>query len=418
VVAILGFSDEQIRRAVVDMYTAVAKSPDASFHFPHGDKGCRIAGYTESQIDETPSTALESYAGVGCPFKSEVIKAGDTVLDIGSGSGTDALIAARIVGTQGRVKALDTTAAMRSKLQSVLIEERINNVEVLAGDAEQLPVDDASVDVVTSNGVLNLVPNKRRAVEEIFRVLKPGGYAQIADIIIKVPVTPDCKEDPALWAECVVGASIDETYLNLFRDAGFEQVEIIENYDYFAHSPNDETRTVAKRFGGRAVVLRMRRAEVAPPAAVKFLRRVNPLRAWHNLQRRGLFGVLAWLVAFLVCEGTLAVVALLSLGGVTLAIDEKIWAGAVVFMSILALITIALGWRKHGNFWPILPAAAGAAVVTYTMLVNYNMLIELCGFAFLAGAAFWDYRLKQYAAAPGPKHVRRSQVETVALESR
>ena len=409
-VAILGFSKEQVREAVVDMYTAVANSPRAHYHFPVGETGCRVANYPVALLRELPPAALESFAGVGNPFRADCICSGDTVLDIGSGSGTDAMIAAKMVGATGKIWALDTTPAMSQKFEQTLAQANVRNVETLRGDAEEIPLPDASVDVVTSNGVLNLVPDKRRAIREIFRVLRPGGRVQIADIVIDVPVTPDCKDDPQLWAECVVGATVDEAYLNLFRDAGFEDVEVLHNYDYFAHSPSSETQQVARRFGARALELGMRRAQVAPSPVVQWMKRLSPVRLLSAWRRRGLWGILALGAAILACYGTLALIGLLSAMGAGLAINEGAWAGAITAFAALTVAAVAAGWRKHGSIRPLFPATVGFGLIAYTMFGEYSRAVELAGFVLLTIAVLWDYRLRRYNGAE--KHVARRSVSS------
>jgi SAM-dependent methyltransferase len=256
-VAILSNQREVILDAVRRMYTDVATAPERQFHFPTGRRACEFVGYPASQLDPLPPTALESFAGVGYPFAAEVIRAGDVVLDIGSGSGTDALIASRLVGATGRVVGLDLTEAMRQKLRAnaALAGAKI---EVLAGNAEQIPLPDASVDVVTTNGVLNLVPDKRRAIRDVARVLRPGGHLQLADIVVETLPSEACRAHPELWAECVVGATTVETYLAEFEAAGLYDLEVLTRLDYFAGSSSAETRKVAGSFGAHSVVLRGR----------------------------------------------------------------------------------------------------------------------------------------------------------------
>jgi SAM-dependent methyltransferase len=246
--------------AVRRMYTDVARLPDQEFHFPIGRAACERVGYPASDLDAVPSAALESFAGVGYPFAAEVIRPGDTVLDIGSGSGTDVLVAARRVGPEGEVIGLDMTDAMRDKLLETARAEGFHNVRVLEGDAESLPLPDASVDVVTSNGVLNLVPDKEAAVREIGRVLRPGGRVQIADIVVGTEPSAACRSEPELWAECIVGAIREPDYVELFRRAGVVNVEVLSRHDYFAGSTSEETREVAASFGAGALVLRGRKA--------------------------------------------------------------------------------------------------------------------------------------------------------------
>ena len=256
-VAILSDQRRAILEAVQTMYADVARNPTRGFHFPTGRAACALVGYPDAMIDLVPESVLESFAGVGNPFAAEVIRAGDTVLDVGSGSGTDAVIAASIAGLAGRVIGMDLTPAMLGKAQRDANGDSVR-IELLEGDAEALPLADASVDVVTSNGVLNLVPNKRRAVAEIFRVLRRGGRAQIADIVLGKPVSEACKADPRLWAECVVGATLEDDYVDLFRERGFT-VEVLNRFDYFAASPSADTREIAAALGAQSIVLRASR---------------------------------------------------------------------------------------------------------------------------------------------------------------
>ena len=237
-VAILSNQREVIFDAVQRMYTDVARMPEHEFHFPTGRRACEFVGY---------------------PFATGVIRMGDTVLDIGSGSGTDAFIAAGLVGPGGRVIGLDLTEAMRDKLRANAAVAGTANLEVLAGNAEAIPLPDASVDVVSSNGVLNLVPDKPRAIREIARVLRVGGRLQMADIVVRTPPSEACRAHPELWAECVVGATTVESYLAGFEAAGLCDVEVLGRSDYFAGSSSAETRRVAGSFGAHSVVLRARK---------------------------------------------------------------------------------------------------------------------------------------------------------------
>ena len=255
-VAITSLQREHIIESVQAMYTEVATQPDKVFHFPTGRSACEFVGYPASQLDAIPATAVESFAGVGYPFAVEAINTGDVILDIGSGSGTDVLISSLLTGTSGKVYALDMTTAMRNKLQANARKASANNIELVQAEAEDIPLPDASVDVVTSNGVLNLVPSKKKAFEEIFRVLKPGGRVQIADIVVSQEVSEACRQDPKLWAECIVGAMEKEDYLQLFRDVGFEDVALLHELDYFSASVSKETRDVAASLGAHSMVMK------------------------------------------------------------------------------------------------------------------------------------------------------------------
>jgi arsenite methyltransferase len=253
-VAILGGTREFIFKAVEQMYTDVATQPGRTFHFPTGRLACLFVGYPGSLLDRIPATATESFAGVGYPFAANIVRKGDTVLDIGSGSGTDTLIASLLVGEHGIVHALDMTEAMRSKLHHNVAQMKATNVRVVDGNAERLPLPDASVDVVTSNGVLNLVPDKAAAFAEIARVLKPGGGLQVADIALRVPVSEQSRADPKLWAECVVGAIVEDDYCAQLVAAGLT-VEVIHQMDYFAGSVSESTRKAAHGLGAHAIVI-------------------------------------------------------------------------------------------------------------------------------------------------------------------
>jgi arsenite methyltransferase len=251
-----------IFEAVRAMYTDVARDPARGYHVPIGRTACAFVGYGDHELAGLPASAVESFAGVGYPFAANVIRQGDSVLDIGAGSGADALLAAQAVGRSGTVVALDLTMAMLAKLEEAAAASRLKNVSVLEGNAERLPLRDASVDVVTSNGVVNLVPDKRAAFAEIHRVLKPGGRLQIADIALGRPLSGDCASDPRLWAECIVGATLEDEYVALMSGAGFERVETLGRFDYFSASPSAETRSIAKSFNACAIVVRA----VKPPS--------------------------------------------------------------------------------------------------------------------------------------------------------
>lgn len=254
-VAFVGEKKESIFKAVSEMYTDVARYPNRAFHFPTGRKACLFVGYPEAQLDAIPETAVESFAGVGYPFAVGAIQQGDRVLDIGSGSGTDVLIASTLVGPRGKVYGLDMTDAMLSKARTNAEKMGVAHVEFLKGNSEKITLPDASIDSVTSNGVLNLVPDKPTAFGEIFRVLRPGGQIQIADIVLGKPIRPESRNDPQLWAECIVGAVQEEGYLALVRAAGFNNVLVIGMLDYFSKSSDADTREVAAKYGAKTVVI-------------------------------------------------------------------------------------------------------------------------------------------------------------------
>jgi SAM-dependent methyltransferase len=254
-VVITSSQRDVILDAVRGMYSEVARHPEREFHFPTGRVACEVVGYPVELLDRLPTRSVESFAGVGYPFRAQCICPGDTVLDIGSGSGTDIFAARERVGSHGQVYGLDLTAAMRAKLTSIAAQLGADNVTVLEGDAEDIPLPDASIDVVTSNGVLNLVPDKARAVTEIARVLRPGGRVQIADIVLARSASEACRSQPELWAECIVGATTEADYLAMFEAAGLVDVEILQRHDYFGHSASQPTKNVAQSLGAIAMVM-------------------------------------------------------------------------------------------------------------------------------------------------------------------
>jgi len=254
---------DAIVSAIRAMYSSVARSPAGSFPFPIGLGACTFIGYPADQLGRLPASAVESFVGVGYPFAANVIRPGDTVLDIGSGSGTDLLLAAHAVGDDGWVIGLDITAAMIAKLARTVAAAGARHVRLLEGNAEEIPLSDASVDVVTSNGVLNLVPDKQAAFAEIGRVLKPGGRLQLADIALGRPLTGDCVSNPRLWAECIVGATLEDEYRALLDRAGLERVETVGRLEYFCASASAEIRSIAQSFNACSIVVRA----VKPPAA-------------------------------------------------------------------------------------------------------------------------------------------------------
>ena len=188
-----------LRREVQHKYTVVATNPAQTFHFNHGRPLAEMLGYPMDAVDAMPPQAVESFAGVGNPFSLGDLLPGETVLDVGSGSGFDCFIAGQAVGPTGKVIGVDMTEAMLNKARATARKMGLKQVEFRHGFAEELPVADASVDVVISNGVINLCPDKYRVFAEIFRALKPGGRLYLADVIVHKPVPDGAKANVDLW---------------------------------------------------------------------------------------------------------------------------------------------------------------------------------------------------------------------------
>ena len=192
---------EALRGQISEKYTEVANEPEKGAHFHTGRPLAMMLGYDEALLDTLPVGTVDSFAGTGNPFSMGDLQPGETVLDVGCGAGLDSLIAARHVGDAGRVIAVDMTDAMLEKARAGARASGITNVEFHQGYAESLPASDASVDVVISNGVINLCPDKMAVMADIHRVLKPGGRIQIADMVVHKRVPDDAKADIDLWRD-------------------------------------------------------------------------------------------------------------------------------------------------------------------------------------------------------------------------
>jgi arsenite methyltransferase len=179
-------------------YASVSTEPEKDFIFPTGRAWADDLGYPE-ELANVPESAVESFAGVANPWTLGRLASGERVLDLGSGAGTDSLIAAQMVGEQGSVTGIDMTTEMLGKARAAAAEMRATNVEFVEGEAERLPFQDASFDVVISNGVIDLIPDKDAVFGELYRVLAPGGRIQIADVTIQNPVSAEGRRNIDLW---------------------------------------------------------------------------------------------------------------------------------------------------------------------------------------------------------------------------
>ena len=197
----------ELRTAISEEYTAVALKPEQGFHFHTGRPLARLLGYSEEWLEGIPEASIESFAGTGNPFSLGQLQPGQRVVDVGCGAGIDSLIAAKMVGPTGQVVGVDMTPAMLNKARRAAAEAGLTNIEFREGYGEALPVPDGWADVVISNGVLNLMPDKVAALSEMARVLrspdpelgKPAGRLQLGDILVQKAVPEDAKTDIALW---------------------------------------------------------------------------------------------------------------------------------------------------------------------------------------------------------------------------
>jgi arsenite methyltransferase len=188
-----------LKGEILRMYQEVADNPQSEFHFFHGRAAAEMFGYAPEWLDRAPVGAVDSFAGVGNPHLRANLKPGESVLDLGSGAGLDSIIAAWHVGPEGKVAGVDLNPSMCLKAQAHAAATGAN-VECHSGRMEDIPVADESVDVILSNGVINLSFRKRRVIQEMHRVLKPGGRMSITDIVCAKELTQSIVNDPKLWA--------------------------------------------------------------------------------------------------------------------------------------------------------------------------------------------------------------------------
>jgi arsenite methyltransferase len=249
----LNVNVEELRNSIREEYSAVANEPERGFHFYTGRKLASILDYQDKWLETLPVSAIESMAGTGNPFSLGELKPGEYVVDAGSGAGADSLIAAQMVGPSGYVIGVDMTPEMLSKARSNALEMGMNNIEFREGYLEALPIPDAWADVVISNGVLNLVPDKEASLLEMYRVLKPGGRIQIADIALQKPVPEGSKSDVSLWTGCIAGGLLKAQLERKVIAAGFSEIEVIWGKDVFSGAPQHSD---AAKFGTLGVTIR------------------------------------------------------------------------------------------------------------------------------------------------------------------
>jgi arsenite methyltransferase len=247
---------EALRASIRAEYAAVAEEPDRGFHFHTGYRLAAILGYPQEWIERLPRGAVVSMAGTGNPFALGQLDPGERVVDCGSGAGADALIAARLVGPTGYVIGVDMTAEMLHAARAHAAEAQLSNVDFREGLLEALPIETGWANVVISNGVLNLVPDKAAAIAEMYRVLRPGGRILAADIVLERPVSASSKQDVSLWTGCIAGGLLADELVGLFAAAGFADVEIVPGGDVFAGAPQQSS---AADFGTRGAGIRAHR---------------------------------------------------------------------------------------------------------------------------------------------------------------
>ena len=244
---------EELETKVQDMYRDVALHPEGEFHFEMGRALAECLGYAPADLDRIPPEAIESFAGVGYYFHLADLKEGESVLDLGSGSGMDTFVAALKVGPRGRVIGVDMTDAQRLKAERLRDRSGMHNATYLKGYIESLPCADASVDAVISNGVINLSADKAKVFQEAARVLKPGGRLAFADIVTELQLPDGIVCNSTLWAACIGGAMQQDDYRSAIEAAGFEIRTVEDNTNYQFIS--DNAKSASRKFGVKSVSL-------------------------------------------------------------------------------------------------------------------------------------------------------------------
>jgi SAM-dependent methyltransferase len=251
---------DDLRAQVRGMYDRVAREPAGEFHFEMGRMLAERLGYDPADLDGIPAEAIDSFAGVGHHLGLAALRPGETVLDLGSGSGMDAFAAALHVRPGGRVIGVDMTDAQLEKAARLRDRDGFAEVELRRGLLEELPVDDGSVDVVISNGVINLCPDKERVFREAARVLRPGGRLAISDIVTASDLPEGVTCNATLWAACIGGAVRLDRYTAAIEGAGLRVERVVENpaYRFLSNS----AQGASTQYGVRSVSLLARSALV------------------------------------------------------------------------------------------------------------------------------------------------------------
>ncbi|MGH9191191.1 MAG: methyltransferase domain-containing protein [Acidimicrobiales bacterium] len=232
----IGVDPEALRADVREKYRDVALHPDGEFHFHTGRPLAALLGYPAEVVDGLPDRAVESFAGVGNPFSVRPLQRGERLVDFGSGGGFDCFVAAQAVGDEGRVVGVDMTPEMLAKSRGTAEALGVGNVEFREGLLEEVPVEDGWADVVISNGVINLCADKAAVFAEAFRVLRPGGVLQFADIANGKPLPEAAVCEIDLWTGCIAGGLPVDEWCAAIEAAGFDDISVGLAVDAFGGS--------------------------------------------------------------------------------------------------------------------------------------------------------------------------------------
>ena len=247
------FDPRELEMKVKAMYRDVAENPHGAFHFQMGRGLAERLGYAASDLDCIPSASIDSFAGVGYFFHLADLKNGETVIDLGSGSGMDTFIAGLKVGRSGKVTGIDMTDEQLNKAERLRDQAGVSNVAYLKGYIEKVPFPDGAADAVISNGVINLATDKTKVFAEVARLLKPGGRLMISDIVTDVQLPEKIVCDSTLWAACIGGAAQQDSYHRQIEAAGLKLIKVEDNAAYQFIS--DNARGASRKFGVKSISL-------------------------------------------------------------------------------------------------------------------------------------------------------------------
>jgi ubiquinone/menaquinone biosynthesis C-methylase UbiE len=251
VVTTIAFNPGDLEAKVKDKYRAVAENPHGKFHFEMGRALAARLGYPAADLDRLPAEAIASFAGVGYHFHLADLRPGEIVIDLGSGSGMDTFIAALHVGACGEIIGIDMTDEQRAKAEKLRKADGFSNVTYVKGYIEEVPLLDASADVVISNGVINLASDKAKVFREAARLLKSGGRLAISDIVTEVQLPESIVCNSTLWAACIGGAAQQDNYRDLIEDAGLQVATVEDNRAYEFIS--DNAKAASRKYGVKSV---------------------------------------------------------------------------------------------------------------------------------------------------------------------
>src|SRR6476646_9550883 len=245
------FDPKELEAKVKAMYKSVAEDPKGDFHFEMGRAMAERLGYARVDLDRIPAESIESFAGVGYYFYLADVKVGETVVDLGSGSGMDSFIAALKVGPRGKVIGVDMTDEQRAKAERLRDRDGFLNVTYVKGYIEEAPLPDGVADVVISNGVINLATDKSKVFSEVARLLKSGGRFAISDVVTEVQLPETIVCNSTLWAACIGGAAQQDNYRDQITAAGMNVIKVEDNPTYQFIS--DNARGASKKFGVKSI---------------------------------------------------------------------------------------------------------------------------------------------------------------------